>query len=80
MTASDEPLNEPFKGSEAVANGILRRHQLRSRFRAVFPDVYIRRDQQLTLQQRAVAAWLWSHRPGGARRADRGRVAWLEMG
>lgn len=64
MTASDEPLNEPFKGSEAVANGILRRHQLRSRFRAVFPDVYIRRDQQLTLQQRAVAAWLWSHRQG----------------
>ncbi len=30
----------------------------------MFPDVYVRRDQQLTLRQRAVAAWLWSHRHG----------------
>jgi len=51
---------------------MLRRHQLRSRFRAVFPDVYVARDLggppprggQLTLRQRAVAAWLWSHRQG----------------
>ena len=64
MTATDEPCNEPFIGSEAIASGTLRRHQLRSRFRAVFPDVYVRRDQQLTLRQRAVAAWLWSHRRG----------------
>ncbi|WP_375487855.1 endonuclease domain-containing protein [uncultured Mycobacterium sp.] len=55
---------EPFIGSEALAGGVLRWHQLRSGFRAVFPDVYVRRDQQLTLQQRAVAAWLWSHRQG----------------
>jgi hypothetical protein len=60
MTAS----NEPFIGSEAVANGILGRHQLRSRFRAVFPDVYVQRDQRLTVRQLAVAAWLWSHRRG----------------
>ncbi len=58
--------DEPFIGSEAVARGALRRHQLRSRFRAVFPDVYVPREQQLTLnlRQRAVAAWLWSHRQG----------------
>lgn len=56
--------DEPFVGSEAVASGALRRHQLRSRFRSVFPDVYISRNQQLTLRQRAVAAWLWSHRQG----------------
>lgn len=55
---------EPFVGSEAVRSGTLRPHQLRSRFRAVYPDVYVRRDQQLTLHQRAVAAWLWSHRRG----------------
>jgi hypothetical protein len=60
MKASDQP----FIGSEAVASGALRRHQLRSRFRAVFPDVYLRRDQELTLRQRAIAAWLWSHRNG----------------
>ena len=58
------PGDEPFLGSEAVASGTLRRHQLRSRFRAVFPDVYVRRDQELTLRQRAMAAWLWSHRNG----------------
>jgi hypothetical protein len=54
----------PFLGSEAVASGALRRHQLRSRFRAVLPDVYVPRDAQLNLRQRAVAAWLWSHRQG----------------
>jgi hypothetical protein len=61
----------PFIGSDAVAEGILRRHQLRSRFRAVFPDIYVRRALGappacggLTLRDRAVAAWLWSHRQG----------------
>ena len=58
------PSGEPFIGSEAVAGGTLRRYQLRSRFRPVFPDVYVLRDQELTLRQRAVAAWLWSHRNG----------------
>jgi hypothetical protein len=61
---ADMQSNEPFIGSEAVKAGMLRRHHLRSRFRAVFPDVYVRRDQQLTLRDRAVAAWLWSHRQG----------------
>lgn len=56
--------DEPFIGSEAVGAGELRPHQLRSRFRAVFPDVYVQRDQRLSSRQRAVAAWLWSHRRG----------------
>ena len=56
--------DEPFKGSEAVKSGGLRPYQLRSRFRAVFPDVYVLRNQQPTLRDRAVAAWLWSHRQG----------------
>lgn len=47
-----------------MASGMLRRHQLRSRFRAVLPDVYAPQGEQLTLHQRAVAAWLWSHRQG----------------
>jgi very-short-patch-repair endonuclease len=57
-------MNDPFLGSEAVANGILRKHQLRSQYRTVFPDVYIPRDQQPTVRQLAVAGWLWSHRNG----------------
>jgi hypothetical protein len=56
--------DEPFIGSEAVASGALRKHELRSRFRTVFPDVYVRREQQVTLRQRTIAAWLWSHRQG----------------
>ncbi len=54
----------PFIGSEAVASGQLRRHQLRSRFRCELPNVYVPRDEVLTLRQRTVAAWLWSHRQG----------------
>ncbi|MGZ4528165.1 MAG: endonuclease domain-containing protein [Mycobacterium sp.] len=57
-------MNEPFIGSEALGSGRLRPHQLRSRYRAVFPNVYARRDHQVTLRDRAVAAWLWSHRRG----------------
>jgi hypothetical protein len=56
--------DEPFIGSEALASGALRKHELRSRFRTVFPDVYVRREQQVTLRQRTIAAWLWSHRQG----------------
>ena len=54
----------PFIGSEALSNGVLRRHQLRSQYRAIYPDVYVGRHQQLTLLQRSRAAWLWSHRRG----------------
>ncbi|OHU94262.1 hypothetical protein BKN37_23590 [Mycobacterium talmoniae] len=56
--------HQPFIGSEAVAAGMLQRRQLRSRFQAVLPDVYCLRGLDLTLQQRAMAAWLWSHRQG----------------
>jgi very-short-patch-repair endonuclease len=57
-------LDKPFVGSEAVASGAFRKHELRAQFRAVFPDVYLPKDIVPTLEQRAVAAWLWSHRQG----------------
>ncbi|MBB5166912.1 DUF559 domain-containing protein [Mycobacterium sp. AZCC_0083] len=56
--------DRPFVGSEALAAGLVRKHELRSRFRSVFPDVYVGADVDLTLQLRAVAGWLWSHREG----------------
>jgi very-short-patch-repair endonuclease len=56
--------NEPFVGSEAVASGAIRKHELRARYRAEFPDVYVPKDAALTLPQRARAAWLYSHREG----------------
>lgn len=53
-----------FIGSEAIASGHLRKHELRTRYRAVFPDVYVGKDAELTLGLRARGAWLWSHRQG----------------
>jgi len=55
---------DPFIGSEAMANGVLNSHQLRTRYRAIFPNVYVPKAAELTLHQRARAAWLWSHRHG----------------
>jgi Protein of unknown function (DUF559) len=55
-------LGQPFIGSEAVARGALSRQQLRTQFRAVFPNVYLSNDVEASLQRRTVAAWLWSKR------------------
>ena len=57
-------LDRPFVGSEAIAEGLLRKHELRSRYRTVFPDVYVPNGVELTLERRARAGWLWSHRQG----------------
>lgn len=57
-------LSQPFIGSEALASGALSRHQLRTRYRSVFPNVYLPRHVEPSLQLRIVAAWLWSRRRG----------------
>ena len=57
-------VGEPFIGSEALASGTLTRHRLRSRFVAIYPDVYVPRDTELSATTRAHAAWLWSRRRG----------------
>jgi hypothetical protein len=58
------PLNWPLVGSEAIANGRIRKYELRAGFRAEFPDVYVPKEAVLTLRQRTLAGWLWSHRQG----------------
>ena len=55
-------MTEPFIGSEATASGVIGLYALRSRYTAVYPDVYMRRDTELTAPMRARAAWLWSRR------------------
>ncbi|MGH3635667.1 endonuclease domain-containing protein [Mycobacterium sp.] len=55
-------MKEPFIGSEALACGALSRHQLRSRHRAVFPNVYLATELRPSLERRIAAAWLWSDR------------------
>jgi len=57
-------LAEPFIGSEALACGKVSRHQLRTRYRVVFPNVYLSHDAELSLELRINAAWLWSRRTG----------------
>lgn len=53
-------MKEPFVGSEALRCGSLSRHQLRMRYRAVLPDVYLSNDAVPSLDLRIAAAWLWS--------------------
>lgn len=57
-------MSEPFRGSEAVAAGALSKSALRSRYRRLFPDVYLNRDADLTPMNLAKAGWLWSGRAG----------------
>lgn len=49
-------------GSEALSAGMVTRHQLRSRYRRMFPDVY--GPPNPTCWDRAYGAWLWSGRRG----------------
>lgn len=53
-------MGEPFVGSEALRRGSLSRHQLRTRYRSVFPDVYLSNDAVPSLDLRITGAWLWS--------------------
>ncbi|OJZ75554.1 hypothetical protein BRW65_03095 [Mycobacterium paraffinicum] len=57
-------MSEPFVGSEALASGWLTRHRLRTRFAAIYPDVYVPCGVELSATTRAHAAWLWSRRRG----------------
>src|ERR1700751_651351 len=52
----------PFIGSEALASGVLTRHELRRYYRAIMPNVYLDKRVQPSLHQRSVGAWLWSGR------------------
>lgn len=49
---------EPFIGSAAVRAGILTRHRLASDYRALYRDVYVPRNLELTAMMRAQAVWL----------------------
>jgi hypothetical protein len=57
-------MSDVFIGSEAVLQGSLTPYQLRSRFRWIYPDVYLADYSLPSLRQRSEAAWLWSGRRG----------------
>ncbi|MDI3312859.1 MAG: hypothetical protein QJR12_00785, partial [Mycobacterium sp.] len=72
---------QPFIGSEALARGALSRHQLRTRYRAVLPNVYLPKRVEPSLDQRIAAAWLWSGRRGviaGAAAAALHGAKWID--
>lgn len=55
---------EPIFGSEAVAAGIVTPYQLRTKYVAIHPGVYVLRGTEIDALIRAKAAWLWSRRRG----------------
>ena len=57
-----EAIAGPFIGTEAVAAGLVTRRQLKSRYVAVYRNVYLAKGIELTACSRAKAAWLWSGR------------------
>jgi hypothetical protein len=76
-----EILDWPFRGTDALAAGVVTRHRLRTDFEMVYRNVYLRRGQKLTPVTRAVAAWLWSGRTAtvaGLSAAALHRTAWID--
>ncbi len=72
-------VNSPFVGSEAIANGAVRKHELRSRYRAVFPDVYVPKTAELTIRECARAGVAVVTPARGYRGTDRIGLARREM-
>jgi hypothetical protein len=76
-----ENLDWPFRGTEALAAGLVTPHQLRTQFESVHRNVYIPRGQPLSPVTRAIAAWLWSGRTAtvaGLSAAALHRTAWID--
>ena len=57
-------MDTPFIGPEALAAGSLTRGQLRWRYTAVHPRVYLPAHAAPSLTDRTIAAWLWTGRRG----------------
>lgn len=55
-------MGEIFIGTEAVANGVVTRHELARWCRRCYPNVHATRGHPLTLRDRTVGAWLWTRR------------------
>ena len=57
-------MGEIFIGSEAVAAGVVTRHELQRWYRPIYPNVHVPRGSDPSLRDRTVGAWLWSKRNG----------------
>jgi very-short-patch-repair endonuclease len=54
------PSAVPFRGSHALAGGLVTDHALRHHYVRIYPDVYIHRDVPIDPAVRARAVWCWS--------------------
>jgi hypothetical protein len=59
-----QPIKWPFRAAEALDAEALTFRELRRFHAAVYPGVWVPRGVELSPQQRARAAWLWSGRAG----------------
>jgi hypothetical protein len=57
-------MGELLIGSEAIAGGVVTKYELQRWYRPVFRNVHAPRNRVLSLRDRTVGAWLWSHRGG----------------
>lgn len=57
-------MGEIFIGTEAIAGGVVTRHELQRWYRPLFRNVHVPKGRSLSLQDRTTAAWLWSRRGG----------------
>jgi hypothetical protein len=55
-------MGEVLIGREAVANGMLTRHELQRWYRSIFPGIQVPKGWEPTLRDRTAGAWLWSKR------------------
>jgi hypothetical protein len=75
------PGNQPFIGSEALAAGAVSWHELGKYYQPVMPNVYLDKRITPSLQQRTIAAWLWSRRSAviaGLAAAALHRAEWID--
>jgi hypothetical protein len=63
-TFTRDEMHRPFRGTEATAGPALSLRELRRFYQPVYPGVYAPRGVELSVTQRARAAWLWSRRRG----------------
>lgn len=78
-----DPICVPFLAAEALGAGLLSYRELRSFHTAVHPGVWVARGADLSADDRAYAAWLWSGRRGvvsGLLAAAMHGAKWVEPG
>lgn len=75
--------SQPFRGSAVLREGLLTDHELRTRFRRIYPNVYLANDIELTARLRAEAAWVYAGPDAvlvGASAAAVHGTRWLDAG